>query len=667
MVDIIREVLYKGDYLRYKRELKKQKISFQDWVKAKKSTGTKEFANVPVISYEEIKEESFFNKMQSLPEQGFCVFAGEGGRLSPNALALFARFFENRPDIMLVYGDEAVEDAEGNFLELHFKPCWSPDTFLSAFYIGSVFAVKNELLKRMLGKADRTDGKTWKPDAFFYDLAVEAGGFTRRQGRKFPIGHIDEILFYRRPEQDPYYGRGYGVRNDQKIGATGSCGDLISIIIPSKDHPEVLGLCLRTIKEKTLLTANDKGKPISFEIIVVDNGSSQEHKEAYEGLLREYFPENSTYLYHPMDFNFSRMCNLGAEKARGDYLLFLNDDIEIASKNWLTQMHQVACRDYAGAVGIKLLYPGAEEKLIQHVGITNLSVGPTHKLQRLSDLEPHYYDYNRGIQDRIGVTAACLMVQKDKFREAGGFFEGLAVAFNDVDLNFTLFEKGYYNVVCNDVYLYHHESLSRGNDLMDEAKTRRLLKEMGVLKKRHKGWEYDDPFYSKHLSSSSMEEIAPEPEIPGLSEETLKFAKNHDIKTLGIYREDGCILLTVDYAGEISRLFSEVGYAADKSGFCVKGYGIIVGSDNACYTRYLLLRNVVNHDLMYAFDIQDWYRPDVESNLHGQVNVAMTGFKCRIPEGILPKGEYEIGMLVAKHLSRERIVNWNEHMTLEVE
>ena len=114
---------------------------------------------------------------------------------------------------------------------------------------------------------------------------------------------------------------------------------------------------------------------------------------------------------------------------------------------------------HVGAVGAKLLYPDSD--IIQHAGITNLRVGPAHKLQFLSDEKVHYYGKNRFVHDVMAVTGACLLLEKEIFERAGGFDEKLAVAFNDVDLCYTIYEMGYYNVVRNDVVLYHHESLSR--------------------------------------------------------------------------------------------------------------------------------------------------------------------------------------------------------------
>jgi hypothetical protein len=139
---------------------------------------------------------------------------------------------------------------------------------------------------------------------------------------------------------------------------------LVSVVIPSKDHPEVLQKCLESFRRKTLYPY--------YEWIVVDNGSSDENKKKMEELRREY---GFTYLYESMPFNFSKMCNLGVELAKGDLVLLLNDDMEIIEESWLERMAGQALQPHVGAVGAKLWYAGTET--IQHVGITNLKIGPS--------------------------------------------------------------------------------------------------------------------------------------------------------------------------------------------------------------------------------------------------------------------------------------------------
>ena len=146
--------------------------------------------------------------------------------------------------------------------------------------------------------------------------------------------------------------------------------DGVSIVIPSKDNPSVLERCLKSIVRWT--------KDISCEVIVVDNGSSSENKTELEKLQQEY---GFSYIYQPMEFNFSKMCNMGAALAEYSLLLFLNDDCEVRGAKWLSHMASLAAVKTAGAVGAKLYYP--ESKRIQHCGIYNIQVGPLSSLRNV--------------------------------------------------------------------------------------------------------------------------------------------------------------------------------------------------------------------------------------------------------------------------------------------
>lgn len=190
------------------------------------------------------------------------------------------------------------------------------------------------------------------------------------------------------------------------------------------------------------------------------------------------------------------MCNKGAELAKGDYILLLNDDIEIIQEDWLDKMLEKAMLPHVGAVGVKLLYPGSNT--IQHAGITNIRLGPAHKLQFRDDRNDYYFLRNRLCFDVLGVTGACLMVKKSTYEAVGGLSETLRVAFNDVELCYHLYDMGYVNVVRNDVALYHHESLSRGMDDSVE-KLKRLHQELNMLYELHPSIYGQDPFYHRYL------------------------------------------------------------------------------------------------------------------------------------------------------------------------
>ena len=175
-----------------------------------------------------------------------------------------------------------------------------------------------------------------------------------------------------------------------------------------------------------------------------------------------------------------------------------NDDIEIINEEWLERMVGHAELEHVGAVGAKLLYPNS--KKIQHIGVINIANGPVHAFIGYNDDNIYYFGRNKIDYNWLVVTAACMLVNAAKFNKVNGFNEDMPVAYNDVELCFRLVEAGYYNVVRNDVILYHHESVSRGNDLKSEKKFKRLMAEQKHLYKLHPYFKNKDPFYSSNLT-----------------------------------------------------------------------------------------------------------------------------------------------------------------------
>lgn len=587
---------------------------------------------------------------------------------------------------ILIYGDEDVED-EGDREKSKrvsgdtsvrklpwFKPDWSPDTFLSSFYFGSLAVVKAEnffraweQVKALWETKEKNGSREW--GEFFYEILFgmlkEADAFSlRKEEKEQAVCHIPEILFHSKRE-------GYEAVKHWKIseemqkavlpkaGNTEGALPQISIIIPSKDNPEVLFTCIHSVTERTVTE-------YPYEIIIVDNGSGEENKKQIEEKaeqIKEKFGKDVRYYFKPMPFNFSRMCNLGVEKAGGELLLFLNDDMEVIEPKWLSKLAEKALLPYAGAVGAKLLYP--ESLVIQHAGITNLRVGPAHKLQFLSDETNHYYGRNRSVHDMLGVTGACLMVRKEVFLEAGGFAEELAVAFNDVDLCYTIFEAGYYNMVRNDVALYHHESLSRGKDGDSEEKQLRLLKEKDILYERHREIYGKDPFYHKYLTNDMLEsEYAPAFRYQVTLEMPWAEVKKEASLSEKI-REDKCVVIGMECAMDIYKwkygVAPEKGRVKEKSsdmGYYFQGYSFIIGADNACYKKTLLLQNKADGSLI-KIPVDARYRQDIKDNLKDQLNVDLTGFAAKVQMEKIPKGTYRFGMLAQDKCSRQQLVSWS--------
>mgnify|MGYP004673671455 FL=1 len=560
----------------------------------------------------------------------------EAGAWADGAKEKAEAYLSAHPEICVVYGDEDVETAPGQYENPWLKPCWSPDTYLWKDYLGEAVAVRKSFYEKAEEKS--RDG-----------LLKAAGGFTKGCQS---IAHINGILFHRK--KDWFTGETNEKTNggmnaeangsvtwEQTAGGQADCRDAkkqgtpyISVIIPSKDNAVVLKKCLDTLKK----TAAD----ISYEVLLVDNGSGEAVKKKIEEMTAD--APDIHYIYEPMEFNFSRMCNLGAERAKGSLLLFLNDDIEATHTGWLSDMAKLAERPHVGAVGCKLLYPDTDK--IQHAGITNLPMGPVHKLQFLRDNKCYYDNRNRGIRNVSAVTAACLMVRREVFEEAGGFCESMQVAFNDVDFCFTLLEKGYYNAVCNHIHLLHHESMSRGADESEE-KLKRLHRERTMLYDRHPGLNGKDPFYHDWLNRTGLDTRIQPAYQSGREIVDVQAAKevakeSNEAYVLKNARKDKCLLVRIE--------------AADASH--ISGYGVVLGSDNACFNGKLLLERKGRQTAVYELDFTEQYRQDLQENMPDQKNVALCGFHVNIADP-LPEGEYRIGMLATDKISGSSLMNYS--------
>lgn len=587
----------------YEKKCASRKILYKDWV----------------ASMEEAES-------SSAGERAEAVFLSdaENGAWADGAKERAEAFLSAHPEVCVVYGDEDVETTSGQYENPWLKPCWSPDTYLWKDYLGEAVAVRKSFYEKAEEKS--RDG-----------LLKAAGGFTKGCQS---IAHINGILFHRKT--DWFTGEtNSSMTREKTAGGQTDCRDAkkqgkpyISVIIPSKDNAVVLKKCLDTLKK----TAAD----ISYEVLLVDNGSGEAVKKKIEEMTAD--APDILYIYEPMEFNFSKMCNLGAERAKGSLLLFLNDDIEATHTGWLSDMAKLAERPHVGAVGCKLLYPDTDK--IQHAGITNLPMGPVHKLQFLRDNKCYYDNRNRGIRNVSAVTAACLMVRREVFEEAGGFCESMQVAFNDVDFCFTLLEKGYYNAVCNHIHLLHHESMSRGADESEE-KLKRLHRERTMLYDRHPGLNGKDPFYHDWLNRTGLDTRIQPAYRSGREIADVQAAKevakeSNEAYVLKNARKDRCLLVRIE--------------AADASH--ISGYGVVLGSDNACFNGKLLLERKGRQPAVYELDFTEQYRQDLQENMPDQKNVALCGFHVNIAEP-LPEGEYRIGMLATDKISGSSLMNYS--------
>ena len=271
----------------------------------------------------------------------------------------------------------------------------------------------------------------------------------------------------------------------------------------------------------------------------------------------------------------------------------------------------------------------------------------------------------------MAATGACLMMSREVFEEAEGFCEELAVAFNDVDLCYTIYEKGYYNIVRNDVALYHHESLSRGKDGESSEKQLRLSKEKDLLYERHQALYGKDPYYHPYLTTDMLEsEYSPAYRYQVTLDMPWSKAFSGD-RLIQNAREDKCLVVGMECAMDIYKW--QYGVALEKGrikvkpedmGYYFQGYSFVIGADNACYKKKLLLKNQADHHI-WMMDVDDRYRKDIKDNLKDQLNVDLTGFAAKMHMEEIPAGIYQFGMLAEDRCSRQKLVNWS-NWVLEV-
>ena len=639
----------------YEEQIREQTVSYDHWVREKEAKERKGLSlhgqelRMAVIPYGECT--AGFSA-ESCTDADILVFHADDGTPDMQDLALVSDHFARHPEMVILYADEDEADESGQRQNPWLKPDWSPDTLISYFYFGGLFAVRREAAARLawLGEAD------WQRN--LYDLVLRAVEIT---GSAF---HLDSVLLHRR-KIEPW---GYEERfRDLKEAAYARRGwpikpsGRVSVVIPSKDNPRVLSNCIHSVLESS--TYRD------FEIIVVDNGSSAENRARVERMRDMLQPEfRFAYHYEPMEFNFSRMCNIGVSMASGDYILLLNDDIEITQDDWLEKMMEKAVLPHVGAVGAKLIYPGTE--IIQHAGITNIHLGPAHKLQFRSDALEFYFKKNRLAFDVIGVTGACLLVKKSIYEQAGGFHEKLRVAFNDVEFGYQLHDLGYVNVVRNDVSLTHHESLSRGAD--DSAdKLRRLHQELNMLYELHPSLYGRDPYYHRYLVSDVLDaEYHPashydfsrrvETVTPELLEGGLSPDWHNEVLRIG-----------VEFAGDLDKWRTG---RPGRGDWMIQGWTWALTVDNCRYRFSLLLKPVEkgypapglsekaeaeDAGTVYRLPCTRQYRPDIDENLHGIIHTKLPGFCVRIPRDSLPAGEYLIGVLWEDTCSRQKLYRFS--------
>ncbi len=445
------------------------------------------------------------NEALSLATGDYMAFLDHDDTLAPFALFEIVKAINETPEADFLYSDEDLVSENGKTrFEPHFKPDWSPDNLRSCNYITHLTVIKKELLLKSGGFRAGFEGSQ------DYDLILRATEVAQK------IVHIPKVLYHWRLHKDSCAGRPevkfYAYEAGEKAladhllrtGIEGIIDDSpspglykiarrvdspkVSIIIPNRDHADVLNNCVKSILEKSTYK--------NYEIIIVENGSVEDATIELYNDLKEY--GNVRILRWDKPFNYSSVNNHAARFADGKILLFLNNDTEVISVDWLEKMLEHAVRKDVGAVGAKLYY---RDNTVQHAGVI-LGVGGfvLHPHRFFSSTAFGYRARLKIIQDVSAVTGACLMMQTEVFEEIGGFDEGYKLTLGDIDLCLRLREKGYLIVWTPYSELYHDELKTRGYDNTVE-KRERGKKEEALFRARWKNvLEKGDPYYSPNLT-----------------------------------------------------------------------------------------------------------------------------------------------------------------------
>jgi GT2 family glycosyltransferase len=407
-----------------------------------------------------------------------------GVELAPHALLRVMEQLRSRPSAEMLYADEDRLDA-GQRVAPFFKPGWSPELVLSRNYLGRFLVFTRSLLDRAGGFGAGV------PGAEFFDLALRLTERTAEIHRlPGPLCHVpargegagepERVALERALPRRGIQGTVESIGpHRHRIRRTVVGEPLVSIVIPTRDRLEMLRPCLTSILERSSYRA--------FEILVADN---QSRDPATLRFLAE-LPSPHRVVRCPMPFNWSAINDRAAREARGEQLLFLNNDVEVISPDWIQAMLEHGQRPEVGAVGAKLVYP---DGTVQHAGVVvGLEGFAGNAFVGLPGEDPGHGGLAAVVRECSAVTGACMMVRRAAFEQLGGFDEDLPVAFNDVDFCLRLGARGLRVVVTPHALLCHRESASRPR-VHTGAEFRLVRRRWAALVRS------GDPFYNPGLA-----------------------------------------------------------------------------------------------------------------------------------------------------------------------
>ena len=427
--------------------------------------------------------------VQSNPDAALVLMLDPGDELGADALAELAIACATRPDADLFYSDEVRREAGGGRWEPFLKPDFSPELLLSTNYIGRLWCARRAVFARAGIAPDHADD---------YDMLLRCTEAARQ------IVHVPATLCRSAPPQVAAETQARAVQGAAgRRGISGTVvpgrlpgtwriaaetGGLVSIIIPTCGAGGYIRTCIESIRAR--------GSHRDVEIIVIDNIPGKD-----DATKRWVAANADTVIDIAEPFNWSRFNNRAAAVARGDYLLFLNDDVEIVQDDWLAPMLELARRDGVGAVGPQLLYP---DRKVQHAGMFLARMGQARHAFRFADAdEPGLFGLALTQRNVAAVTGACMMVPRRVFDALGGFDEAHEIINNDLDFCLRLGAAGLRVVYTPHASLIHHELASRAA-LPEEFDTSRF--DRAWRGRFLAGDPYHGPGLSKHHDDYRPEE-----------------------------------------------------------------------------------------------------------------------------------------------------------------
>lgn len=450
------------------------------------------------------------NSALELATGDWVTFLDHDDVLAEHSLFFVVQAILEHPEAKFIYSDEDVIDVLGKRLVPHFKSDWNPDLFLAQNYICHLTAIQRSLVAAVGGFRTGVEGSQ-DQDLFLRCLhhlsdleilhiprilyhwraipgsaALDSGEkpYTTRAGIKALRDYFDSIGRSDVGVEAARYPNTYRI-----IWPLPDPLPLVSLLIPTRDKKEVVETAVRSILDKTSYA--------HYEILILDNGSVESQTLAWFEQIQQEDPRVRV-LRWDYPFNYSAINNFGVRHARGSIIGLINNDVEVISPEWLTEMVMHVCRPDIGCVGAKLYYP---DGTIQHGGVILSIKGLAgHAHQHLPQDSPGYFARLHSVQNLSAVTAACLLVRKSIYEQVGGLDErDLKIAFNDVDFCLKVREAGYRNLWTPYAELYHHESVSRGYEDTPE-KQARFRHEIETMKRRWGEKLQRDPYYNPNLT-----------------------------------------------------------------------------------------------------------------------------------------------------------------------